>query len=1109
MLKQQADLASVGVVSECANAFVGGCNGLDVMQARLDDAHYLVSNGLGLWLRFNDIELDAVTLNPLAPPTAGVGAEIIPGFSAAGLASCGNCAPNSREELRALSYRRAGDAVLLYGQVQTERFEVLWRKLDDMNPSCVVVDENAPEGYLCDSGLCPDECALFAQAEGIVAEVDLMADNLLAVFETHQTVLDDNGATDLSAYAGRLAAYIDGVQADLFADFDALLGGVSWLGEKEGRWRIEPGDNPGVEFDGFFAEVEAEVDAFQTDYEQWIAGYYNTLSQQLAFAQAFTNAGVTTDATLSSMCADATGALAINGCGVGTEWTGNNPLAASVNNAVRTRFCELTKRVDGVTEELGVSFVDPADPYMDFITTYDLPQCPRFKTPDIVALKQAGFTGSLMTELASLESAMLEIKFAVEDLDNYVQLLQNIDELIESYTNFFAAFERQQAWKAALADGLICAAEIIGGIAATVGSYGGGAAVLVVAILDCSARFIQNGALYGPDDKNISPHDINYAAWMTNMTITQSEQIYALSEKIQTVVRAATQYQTAAQRYQSAELAFKKELARADGAFDALVGYQAWMDPTVVHFENQELRNLKASFRQIAGVVQDMHRLMEYDTGNPIPTGRLYVRQQNQSYYLPTLAQITLLSTHGGNLGSALSLLESNTADGSDLETTEPGAFNMVSMASLLAQIYDDFRTVYTPSGSQRPFTDAWIGSAVAGVGDTTNPGERAMLGDSRFYDSTGQTESGCPEDTVDLADYCAVYQDTQAAVVAGTCVDISAMSSITRLDLAWLDHMLRGEGVETFDCNENGGAPSIGLHPAGDHSSGFGLADLGTIPPSGDWYRDLPNGMRQAYYDSQTRTARAVLDRYFDAAQDGESALPTTISLYPGSYAVLIDMSGPSFGAGETSVAFDPELDLLSGGTAHVGSMAEQIEGIALACTAANCGVAVQQYAGLALLGDGFQGTRCRTSLSTYTDDAGATRFSYTAPDGTARQEQLRYRMDHAIVRNEPGWTFSATNPNDAPELDAILGNPAISGVGNRPLHANSMFLVIGGHLDANGQPVNSPWVLYRGSSPNPRIRLAVRYSYYNTDPDDGADNINIGDFLPCGDDSLSEVIQ
>ena len=123
-------------------------------------------------------------------------------------------------------------------------------------------------------------------------------------------------------------------------------------------------------------------------------------------------------------------------------------------------------------------------------------------------------------------------------------------------------------------------------------------------------------------------------------------------------------------------------------------------------------------------------------------------------------------------------------------------------------------------------------------------------------------------------------------------------------------------------------------------------------------------------------------------------------------------------------------------------------------------------------------------------------------------RQEQVSYQMDPVRALSGDGWTLTTTTPYTSPELETILSNQ--SGLERRPLHLGGMIVQAAGVWGPDGPPhddLDGPWTLYRRRvdlSTNPaRLRLAVRYSYYNTSGSTDGTGINYDEFLPCFDES------
>ena len=195
-----------------------------------------------------------------------------------------------------------------------------------------------------------------------------------------------------------------------------------------------------------------------------------------------------------------------------------------------------------------------------------------------------------------------------------------------------------------------------------------------------------------------------------------------------------------------------------------------------------------------------------------------------------------------------------------------------------------------------------------------------------------------------------------------------------------------------------------------------------------------------------------------------------------------------------------DMEHDLLGKARTTSLTMAEQIENVALICTnsdtcggepyyASNEADPSQNEAWLLMAGPTYQSDICLEA-----DDA----------TGGWRQESNRFEMDTAKLVSGDGWTINASyidNHDSAAQLlwassvDAANGQGAADRI---PLHPSQAFLGIRGVHEMD----DSPWTLYaasRHTGAMPRVRLGVKYSFYNTTVGQGSHSTNFVDFMEC----------
>lgn len=1116
MLRQRADLAyfSHEPLGDCADTPTGDCVGLAVQKSRLDAAADAILKGIALYRQFSRIDRGEQSLD---------GDDALATWAADGVAVCEactglclECLGDSKPQIRALGYRRLRDAIGLYQSVRSDEIELLRRQLDGMPGACRLDSDADGDGVVdCDAAnpACGEFCPLYDEASDLVAQTasDMTSavtdlDEQLAITESIGTSSElESLISDTSALA---AATSDGVAAD----HAVMLNGVDWLGNRQGEWAVvsfASGSSLSEQIESDLAVFEQDAIDFGGEYGGWVASYLDELADQEAFALAATDASLEAQGAVGAYCQDlGTGAAAPGGCGLGTELDSQNPTAQHINGVLETRFCNVA---NAQFAEVAVSLTDPTspnylpagDPYLDWVAEKGLDACPELLTVDVDALT-AEFGGSLIERnVLGMDTALRELEAAVTDFHGFVQLMDRVDDLFNEYEDAVGAYQRQQATKEFVLDALVCGAAVVGATAATIGSYGAGAGTWVGAAQVCHDRYKDDAGdlIFG----DITPEDLAFENAFLNQDVARAEQLYTFTNKLENVLLRVADYEAQVFVYRSQLAAFQRAIAFSNTSLDALGAYRAENDPVFLANENDELRLLKANFKEFAGRIEEAQATIVYDMANLVPEAAAFQREVNDVYWMPRLAEIAVAapaSIDPDDVDTAYTFLEMVGG------TVEPAVQDqsLLAAASLLLRVYDDFRDVY---GERLPAETAFIGSGLAGLSDADgdgiqdrsgselvydNPGEYAMLGDSRFYDPGGATGDGpsaaCAPGWVDVSHYCSTFTDG-TPTAAGDCADIRAMTVQDRLELAHLDHMVRSVGVEAFDCTVDGGG-TIGVAARVGSGSGgrFTGGALGDLPwpdhDVTDWYRGH-EVVDTAFYLAQTKAVRTMIDLYLDGVEDETAALSSNFNFYPGDYVYQIDMANPWL---------EPEVDVLDGAVDAPQTMSEQLDAMVVVCTSfVSCGatstsVEDDKPIDMVVFGPyGHKGTRCRQNAA----DAVASGNVY--PDGASRQTQIAFRTDHDLAAGTI-QTFKQVLPEADPMIEDALDASTLL---QRPLHATRLLFSVHALYQQSGIADNTDaWAFHLGGT-EPRLRVAARYSYYNTDPILGAPSIAIDDFLTC----------
>ncbi len=676
-------------------------------------------------------------------------------------------------------------------------------------------------------------------------------------------------------------------------------------------------------------------------------------------------------------------------------------------------------------------------------------------------------------------------------------------DLFDQYTDVVQTYNSQQATKEWLGDIAICGASVLGAVALAVfpeptgATKAASAAAWIGAGKTCTARFATGTEDLFPNDGNLSAEQLAFANSLMQSQLRESEQVYTLIGKIEHFVQKVSNYESLIIAFRSRISELKRTATYGNTALDNLSYYSTFSDSSFIQFEEESLNNKRSEFRVYARMVQDLRRTVVYDIGNKLPENSDYTVNGAETYYMPAVAELTILSSYGASFASAW--------DNLDTTTMTDGDKNLVSTASLLDKIFLDFRLTYGDrstntitkfvgtdlvSGLQDDDGDG-LQDLVGGELQFGDRGEKAMLGDSRFYDPSEATPSGCAKGWVDVSDYCTSFANTGGPVIAGNCADIRTMPLLERTQLAHLDHMVRSESVETFACEDNLGTYTIHAGTGSGTSGRFNGVDMpfpNWAAPSTVWARGIANTFSQSYYDAQTATVRKIMDTYLDGIESSDKSLSVNAKFYPGHFAYHIDMDND---------VFEPEADLFNDVTKAPQTMSEQFVGAALFCTdGLACGVNMTTLGqatemDLVLFGDSYKANRCRWDDPYITDILDE---SHRYTDGTTRQAQITFKMDHDLITTN---ALSHTTPEATPLLDDALSAEWFNA---RPLHTKGMmFLVRGIYKDGDVADNINTWAPYTTLSTLPVLRLAVRYSYYDTDAIVGAANIDLDTFLTC----------
>lgn len=1123
MYRHRADFASVAgdvaaASQDTPNIWYANNTGLAVVDDNLTEGERFMAAGLDLVHTLGEIEVWGES-----------GASVLARKSSSALATCTakGCADNGRTHSRALFYRRMRDSIETYNRLATDQLQLQSRRLDgtlcfdDSGPtgydrcaSCIIGVDDDADGVFdrteCDATAdldgdtvidCEFQCAHFDTAERLATEGSArMQDTAQLLWTQAQS---PSVAGDQQDFVQSAARFARGTGDELILRHNAMLGGTDWLGYRAGEWY------PGLRYDAEDGlidvndHIEAQLLAFDSaaagDFDSDIRDYYERIRD-------LSNWGNDVQARTSELSGSVETYCEGGAEACETLWTPFHPPLDAVNAelaAMCHREVELWYYTDG--DQSGDSGVSSSS-----FPVGDSDACPEpLIGPDFDALPA---TGAIPEAAAAMKVTLAEIQRAMANLEGYVQLIEtNNDARIQvarARSDLDAAEDQADTVK----DILVCSGAVIGATSASLASAActaatagtctplGTAGTVTVwsnAAKACAATQQDEEWL----SKTPSRRELERAFFEYTMTLQTNAEAYTLASLANELIVLMSRYEADATAYLTLLAAAKRAAAYGNLVLDALI-QDPLFDPSF-QLMDDELAAMKHGFMNSARAARELRSLIQYDIGQEIREGGVF-QVGTESYYLPKLGELTVYKPYGSDLDAAANLLQTN--DGTESGVANPAtAFNLVSYAGVLRHIHAQFSSLYEDAAPT--INPVYIGADYSGMPiegglEPANPGEAAMLGDSPFYDPfQGQDiDVGCASGEIDLHNYCETFddvrdgQDNPLAVPVGTCFNVTALSLGTRYDLAYADHMVRGENVSTFSCLmnfpgacvlededsvclewEGAMAPYIALAPGA--AGGFTYNDL-----VGDSTNFAPSD--EDYYSAQTAVVRAILDRYRDEEHSHPDALDdANLNIPPGSFLWMIRMTRDGKAEGIADATFDPEADgLFFNAPTATNTVAEHLNAAVVVCTDDfSCPQATQVMSDFLLLGDAFLGSRCIERQ-------------------TGRQVRTRFRMDPETEADLPALAYLDSDGLNA-AVNATLAGPDIADRFNaQPIHSGAWIVVLRGHSDANGNALQHPWGLYRGGRHDgPRVRVALRYSYREGDAQAGDFDHNVSGLLQC----------
>lgn len=1074
--------------------------GFDVMEGHLDAGERIMGAGLELVADFEKTEV-----------WGEAGRSILARLCGNAFETCSSsvCAENEKLHVRALFYRRLRDSIDTYRRLSHDHLEAQWRRLD----AELCIDTDVRNGYnecnsclrghdqdgdgtndtlICDAQVdldlngaadCAEQCGYFGTANRIVYDGVRRMDELASILDAHSTRAQLE--PEQQEFVASAAAFASGVGEGLHARHQAMFDGIDWLGFRSGEWY--PGLRVDLEeglleaadqFDAALAELEEGFAA--ADFDGFIDRYFANVSNLANWATEVEEGYDRVQDSVANLCGGGPGA-----CDV--DWGSDYDLVGRINAGIDAYVC--TPR-----PMLIFYYVADVGPVpFPFIIEPD-GDCPEpLQSPDFDALPA---TGTIPLAAAQMEVTLTELAVALEDIDAYIELIEKNNSDRVEIGQMLASLDAAERKRERLRDIITCAAAGLGAAATTVasaactaGTAGGCTPLSATATATVWGAAIRTCGETQADaewaNKAPTREEFERAFQEYTMSLQVNSEEYTLASKVSALFTLFAHYNVDVTAYLTEVARLERTAAYGNTVLDNLIT-EPLRDPSFQLFDD-DLAAMKGNFEDAAKLARDARSLMQYDIGQAVREGTVFETAETDAHYLPRLAEITSYGAYAQG-SSAMNLLA--VTGGRDQVGNPAEAYNLQSYASLLEHVHAEYTNLY----EDRAATSAvWIGGSDSGMpvasGFMPNLGEMAMLGDSPFYDPAAAPSQSCDAGWVDLHDYCAVFDDGDAVPV-GTCLDVETLTPGERYNLTYAAHLVRGVGVETFTCyrrvyectayDEDGicidvvneRAPHIEVAAGGD----FTLAALlGTCPDC--------DHTDSAFYDAQTPEVRNIIDRF----RSDQAARPYTLAndalaAQPGTFLWLVNMAPDRERQGHASTTFDIEADLLDNAPSAVNTLAEHLTSVVLVCTEDEaCAGSSTPMTDFLFLGDGVLGSRCQEV-------------------DTGRQERVRFRMDADVEKDlvalkhlEPATLEAA--------VTAKLEDPGLlDRMNGQPLQGGSWIVALHAYAHPNGGPVSEPWSLARGGSDDgPRVRIAVRYSFYEGYPQSGDYEYSVAGLLEC----------
>jgi len=1078
--------------------------GLDNVEANVDTGLEVMGLDFELLLDYHAYENDP---SATSTPYSLYYDRPIPKLALAAMEELdGGIVTNDYTSTKAMIYPRLGDALELYRQLARMKLEILWRRADGFN-ACIDTGVCDPAGG---TG-CATYCGYYEDVLAFVDATTETLDGIDAMLADHAAWMTHDCPFTISASAAKavtgglmecsedpqgLHTYIVRLRDHIAGTKDELARSAASMQAGNDAFGFRGTDHyPGDGIDARIVELVDGVRLMGTEYEGFVDDYLATLADHNDFESAVASAATNTSQLLASYCVDPVGIEAPTACAVDdATWTTSTALVAVVNAGIADTFCAGTvvDRDTGVAIDFMPAHLaengqeDMAQIFGDYMTSIGLTKdtCPQLVAPDFAAWD--GYGGVLADDLGAMQTVLEQVATLVARFRTELYSQTTMAEAVAVIQAGIDGGTDAAAQAASLQASMGCITAAMAAVATE------GVAVPGAMGACTNMLFTIAGGVLADSIEELR---------------TQLDTLFFGYSSLQNLMAIAADVNAAILSYDAAVRSFDAHRAQLQNALNNVTAdYRDLFenafafDPTNLLFADEQVANMVLRFDDAMRDVRELEILVGYDLGAPLAEDKA-IYLEDGYYYLPRLADVTVAESYGATGLKAYRQLAGST------RPLDERDISLVGIATLLGAIHD---TAQLLSGElalngenySHGFLSTMDSSGFDAAGYPESYSEWMLLRRSPFYnawiasdpssddDRDGVAGTACGVGQVDLYYYCDVPENT--------CLTVTALPELTRLNLAWADMEIVGIGAHNFTCTNTGGvytiAPATGangvyldieeLNPtevrSGPSDFDFYLPDFmenGTLGAGDSWYR----GISQAFYDAQTPTVKTLMSAVLDMADRGVVQL-TAKTFMPGSYLLGLQSSDSE----NPNATYDPvvnDFDLEGWGLIDTpvanSTFAERLKDISIFCMDSstcqgndrNGGSSVEShYARFFYSGPGQQSTVCV---------------------GPVNQQKSQWMIDDRTTEGEFAIrsTNTALHLSDAEWMTSRAGDPSLTvragQLDEAPLQSALAVIQVLGLTDAEGVAEPQPWVLQGETVADdiPNLRVAFHYRYYRTE--------------------------